>query len=157
MITYTCEIKTLPSQPTLFTRATMPVTELPTRLGQLYGSVMQAIYGQGAQPAGAPYVAYYNMDMQALEIEAGFPLAQPLPGSGEVQAGQIPAGEYASVLHVGPYPEIGSAYKALNLYLQQQTRQATGVSYEFYLNDPTDTPADRLETEILFPLQPVSM
>jgi effector-binding domain-containing protein len=106
----------------------------------------------GVPPAGAPFVAYFNMDMQNLDMEIGFPVMQPLPGKGEVQASQIPAGKAATCLHTGPYPEIESAYKALSNWVAEKGYTPTGVAYEFYLNDPGETPPQELQTQILFPL-----
>ena len=37
----------------------------------------------GKQPAGVPYAAYHNLDMQDMDVEVGFPVSKPLP-EGEV-------------------------------------------------------------------------
>jgi effector-binding domain-containing protein len=37
--------------------------------------------------------------------------------------------------------------------VQDSGYQASGVSYEIYLNDPTCTPPQELRTQILFPLR----
>ncbi len=92
------------------------------------------------------------MDMQDLDMEIGFPVLSALPGKGEVQAGQIPAGKAATCLHTGPYPEIASAYNDLSAWITAQGLHPTGVAYEFYLNDPEHTPPAELQTLILFPL-----
>src|ERR1700755_975426 len=53
-------------------------------------------------PAGAPFLKYTVMDMEReLEIEAGVPVSAPVQGSGEIFAGVLPAGRYATVTHVG--------------------------------------------------------
>ena len=71
--------------------------DLPQALGKAYGAIMQYLGELGMPPAGAPFVAYFNMDMQDLDIEIGFPVMQPLPGKGEVQASAIPAGKAAAL------------------------------------------------------------
>jgi effector-binding domain-containing protein len=113
---------------------------------------MQYLGELGVTPAGAPFVAYFNMDMQDLDMEVGFPVAQPLPGGGEVQSSEIPGGKVATCLHTGPYPEISQAYQALSTWVNENGYKMTGVSYEFYLNDPQETPPEALQTQILFPL-----
>ncbi len=149
----TCEIKEQPAQPALTLRATTPVTGLPQLLGQAYGAVAQYLGEMGEQPAGPPFVAYYNMDMQNLDVEVGFACAKKLPGKGQIQASEIPGGKSASVVHTGPYDQCGPAYEALNQFIQASGHPATGVAYEFYLNDPQQTPPEQLQTLIMFPLK----
>ncbi len=47
------------------------------------------------------------------------------------------------------------AYNALNEYIAQNKHESTGVVYEFYLNDPAETPEEELQTQIVFPLKVV--
>ena len=86
---------------------------LPQTIGQGFGTVAQYLGEIGQQPAGAPYVAYYNMDMSDLDIEIGFPVSKKLPGKGEIKASQIPGGKMGACLYTGPYQEMPSAYEAL--------------------------------------------
>jgi effector-binding domain-containing protein len=151
-MTYHCETIDRPAQPVLSIRARTSVQDLPQALGKAYGAIMQYLGELGVPPAGAPFVAYFNMDMQDLDIEIGIPVMQPLSGRGEVQASAIPAGKSATILHTGPYPEVEAAYKALSAWVTENRYTTTGVSYEFYLNDPEQTPQQELQTQILFPL-----
>lgn len=151
---YTCEIKERPETPTIYIRTHSSVENLPNVIGPAFG-LLGAYMGQsGAQPVGAPYLGYYNMDMQNLDIEIGFPLAAPLPGHETMQPGSLPAGEYGVALHRGAYANLGDAYAALNGFLAAQGRQPTGVVYEVYYNAPDEVAPDELLTEILFPLLP---
>jgi effector-binding domain-containing protein len=152
-MSYHCELLNRPAQPTLATRTRSAVQNLPQIVGQAYGAIAQYLGQMGEQPAGAPYVAYYNMDMQDLDIEIGFPVARPLPGQGNIQPSQIPGGQAAACLHVGPYDQVGKAYEALTQWLQANGRAATGVAYEIYLNDPTSTPPEALQTQVVMPLR----
>jgi effector-binding domain-containing protein len=152
-MSYQCEIKDQPAQPTLAIRAKTPVQGLPQVLGKAYGAVAQYMGEKGERPAGPAFVAYYNLDMQNLDVEVGFASAKKLPGKGEIQAGQIPGGKSASVLYTGPYDQCGPAYEALTQFIKQSGHEATGVAYEFYLNDPQQTPPQQLQTLIMFPLK----
>jgi effector-binding domain-containing protein len=147
-----CEIIERVAQPTLSIRTHAAVQDLPKLLGEVYGKIMQYLGELGETPGGAPFVAYYNMDMQDLDMEIGFPTLSPLLGIGEVQAGQIPAGKAATCLYTGAYNEIASAYNELSAWIATQGVQPTGVAYEFYLNDPEHTLPAELQTLILFPL-----
>ena len=152
-MSYECEVKEQSAQLTLSVRTRTPVQGLPQVLGRVYGTVAQHLGELGEQPAGPPFVAYYNMDMQDLDVEIGFPVSRQLPGKGEIESGQIPGGRAATCMYTGPYSEIKLAYSALSQWMKDNGHEATGVAYEMYLNDPAQVPPEELKTEILFPLR----
>jgi effector-binding domain-containing protein len=150
---YACEITEQPAQPVLSIRTRTNVQDMPQFLGAAYGKVAQYLGQLGEAPAGPPFAAYYNMDMENLEMEAGFPVARPLPGAGEIQASVFPAGKIGAALYTGPYNSMAPAYEALTQYIKDQGCEPTGVSYEMYLNDPSVAPPEELQTRIVFPLK----
>jgi effector-binding domain-containing protein len=152
-MSYNCEVTDRPDQHTLSIRTRAPVEALPQTLGKAYGEISQYLSAIGQAPAGAPFVAYFNMDMQDLDMEIGFPVPRQIPGQGEIQSGTIPAGKYAVCLYVVPYKDVGSAYEDLAQFVVESGYEPTGVSYEYYLNDPTDTPPEALQTQVVFPLK----
>jgi effector-binding domain-containing protein len=141
------------AQPTIAIRTRAAVQNLPQVLGKAYGDIMNYLMEIGVQPAGAPYVGYFNMDMQDLDLEIGFPVKQAISSKGDIQASEIPAGKQVSCLHTGPYSKVESAYNAMMEWVPANGYTATGVSYEFYLNDPEQTPENELLTKIVFPLK----
>jgi effector-binding domain-containing protein len=150
---YHCEVKEQQTQPTLAVRTRTSVQELPKTLGEAFDALAQYLGELGEPPAGPPFVAYYNEDMQDLDVEIGFPVARELPGRGDIQAGEIPGGRVAACLYRGPYSGIAAAYEALSRWMEEKGYQPTGVAYEVYLNDPDETPPEELQTQIAFPLQ----
>jgi effector-binding domain-containing protein len=152
-MTYTCELVDQPAQPSLSIRTTTSIKELPNELGRAYGAIGQYMGEIGAQPAGAPYAAYFTFEMESMDIEIGFPVASSLPGSGEIQSTEIPAGKVARTVYTGPYNKIEPAYNALTAYAEEQGYEPTGVAYEFYLNDPGEVAPEELLTQIVFRLK----
>lgn len=148
----TCEIKDMAAMPVLAVRTRCAVAELPQVLGQTYGKIEAYLAQAGAQPVYAPFVVYYNMDMDALDIDIGFPVAGGLPGVDEIQAHELPAGKVLSAFYTGPYEGMPEAYAAVDAFAQEHAVKRRGMVYEFYHNDPTVTPPDQLITEIVFPL-----
>jgi effector-binding domain-containing protein len=140
-------------QPVLIVHTHTTVNDLPALLGQVYGRIMGYLGAQAEQTALMPFVAYYNLDMQDLEIDAGFTVTRETPGEGEILAAFIPAGQYAACTHYGPYEACGPAYEAMAAWIAEQGREATGVAYEFYLNDPMTVAPEQIEMRILFPLK----
>jgi effector-binding domain-containing protein len=146
-------IREQPAQPTLSLRTRSSVQDLPQFFGKVYGAVIQYLGELGEQPVGPPFAIYYNMDMQNLDLEAGFPVSKEFPAKGELSAGEIPAGKIATCLYTGPYADCGSAYEALAQWVKDNGYEATGVAYEMYLNDPAEVPHEEAQTLIAFPLK----
>jgi effector-binding domain-containing protein len=151
-MSYQCELKQQPARPALSVRTHAAVQDLPTLFGKIYGGIMQYLGELGEQPTGMPFAAYYNMDMQNLDVEIGFPVARKLAGKDEIQASEFPGGKLASVMHIGPYDQVGPAYEALTQWVKDHGYQATGVAYELYYSGP-ETPPQEIRTEIMFPLK----
>jgi len=152
-VSYECNVVDQGVQPALSIRTRAPVQELPQVMGKAFGAIAQYLRELGEQPAGPPYAAYYNMDMQDLDVEIGFPVSRMLSGRDDIGASEILGGKAATCVYVGPYGEIGPAYQALSEWMKEHGHQATGVAYEVYLNDPAQTPPQELLTRILFPLE----
>ena len=150
---FKCEITPRSAQPVLAVRTHTAVQDLPAFLGRAFGAVAQYLGEQGLEPAGPPYAAYHNMDMENLDVEAGFPVTKALASRGEVQAGEMPAGRYASCLFTGAYSDMPPAYEALTQYVKDQGCEPTGVSYEVYMNDPASVAPNELQTLIVFPVK----
>ncbi len=150
---YECQLIERPARPVLSVRFRSPVQDLPQHFEKTYGTIAQYLGELGEQPTDAPFAAYYNMDMQDLDVEAGFPVNKTLPGRADIQAGELPGGKSASCVHVGPYDQVGPAYDALMKWIADNGYEATGVAYEWYLNDPREAPGQEPITRIEMPLK----
>jgi effector-binding domain-containing protein len=83
----------------------------------------------GVTPSGPPFIRFREVDHdgEPLEIEVASPVegaAEP-PEDAPVRAGTLPAGRYATLLHVGPYsheslPDLGDAQAALRDWTGQR-------------------------------------
>lgn len=147
-----CEFITIPQTPTLTIRARTKVEGLPNLIGSSYGAIMQYLGEIGEQVVGEPFVIYYNLDMQDLDVEMGFPVSKALPGKDQVCPSELPVGPAATTLFIGPYTSMAPAYEDLTKFIQENHREPTGVAIEYYLNGP-ETPPEQLQTRIVFPLK----
>src|SRR5262245_59526448 len=145
---YNIEVAERPAQNTVVISTHSPVQDLPRVIPQTLEAVGSYLNEIGQQPSGAPVVSYHNMDMQNLDVKIGFLSPQNVPGKGTVQPVSIPAGKVASVMHTGSYAKIVEAHDALHRWLTDKGYESQGVFYEVYLNNPDDTPEDKLKTEI---------
>src|SRR5882672_5151858 len=72
------------------------------RIATRYPEVFGWLRARGIEPAGAPFFRYNVIDMEReLELKVGVPIASAVPGDGEIIAGVLPGGRYATVTHVG--------------------------------------------------------
>jgi hypothetical protein len=68
----------------------------------LHPDVRGWLRSRGVEPAGQPFIRYNVIDMdRQLEVEAGFPVAAPMTGEGQVLAAILPAGRFATLWHTG--------------------------------------------------------
>jgi effector-binding domain-containing protein len=139
------------AQPALIIRTVAAVTELPGIFGAAYGELFGYLAELGIEAAGMPYGAYHNMDMQRLDLEIGVPVSSAVPPRGRMSMGEIPAGEWATLIHTGPYDQMRPAYGALQAAISAAGKRIAGGAYEFYRTGP-DEPPEKIETEIGFPL-----
>lgn len=140
-------------QPVLSMRARTSVGNLPQELGKAYGAIIQYIGEIGERTDGPAFAAYYNMDMEDLDVEMGFLVPKPIPGKDGIQANVIPAGKQAVYMYKGPYAEMEPVYNAMAAWIAENGYVPTGVSYEFYYNSPEEVPESGLLTKIIFPLK----
>lgn len=146
---YQCKLVKQDPLTVLSVRMRTAVKDLPDAIGREYGRIYAYMQEIGAQPVEAPFVGYFNMDMNDLDVEIGFPVAKEVEGKNEIQCGQIQSGTYAETLHIGSYDDLKTAYEALMQWMEENGHEAMGIGYEFYLNDPETTPEQELKTRIL--------
>lgn len=140
-------------QPTLSIRVRTSFANLPKEIGKAYGAICAYLEELGEAPSDAPFTAYYNMDMDDLDVEMGFPVSKPLAGKGEIKASVVPAGKQASCMHKGSYEKMAPTYEALTAWVAEKGMEPTGIVYEYYYNAPCEVPPDELLTKIVFLLK----
>src|ERR1051325_7101446 len=77
-----------------------------TELDRVIPEGLNAIFGwlgaRGVGPDGPPFIRYYVIDMEGkMDVEVAVPVAKALEGEGQIRAGSLPAGRYASLVYTG--------------------------------------------------------
>ena len=150
---YPCVIRNQNVQPYLAIRLRTPVSELPAKLRQSYGAIGVYLNELGQDPADMPFSAYYNQDMQDLDVEIGIPTAVILPDHGDIYGSEIPAGRVAECTYTGSYNKMEPAYQQLAQFVAEQGVEPTGTAYEIFIDDPATKPQSEVRTLIVFPLK----
>jgi effector-binding domain-containing protein len=123
------QIASREAQPYLGIRA--PVTDgIRSFADSAFPELFGWLTSHGVAPAGPPFLRYYEVarDGEPLDVEAGVPVEsaadddvganESSSGDDRVRASSLPAGDYLTLLHVGPYrsdslPDLGDARAAL--------------------------------------------
>ncbi|MFW5784890.1 MAG: GyrI-like domain-containing protein [Chitinispirillaceae bacterium] len=146
------EVTELAQSPALSISAKCPVQTLPSVIGESLGKMRTYLDEIGEKPAGPPYLLYFNQDMQNLDVEIGLPVRKALRGLDEIESNMTLGGSVASCIYEGPYEGMQSAYAQLDEYLKKERLTPKGIACEVYLNDPGQTPPEKLQTRIMFAL-----
>ena len=83
-----------------------------------------------------------------MTIDFGVEVIRSFAPSGEVFPAEVPAGEVATALHIGPYDGIGETHDAIHAWAAANHRTFAGKSWEIY-GDPAPDPA-KTETRIVY-------
>ena len=139
-------------------RRSVRLSEIGTVLSIAFGEIYRDPRVAAVPPAGPPFVVYHGVpeDDQPFEIE----ICAPIPTEVEVPSGwevrTLPAGTFATLVHVGPYDRIATAYAALGSWIATHDYVIVGPPREVYLSRP-DVPAAQIQTRIEYPLEPASV
>jgi len=122
----------------------------------------------GVAPAGAPFIRYLLIDMAGfLEIQLCVPIAQGdtarVEANERIRTDVVPAGRYATLLHVGHYDGLVAANGALQEWAAEQQLawdvahsvdgERWGARIETYTTNPAEEPdQSKWEVEISYRL-----
>ncbi|NTU97201.1 MAG: GyrI-like domain-containing protein [Chlorobiaceae bacterium] len=142
------EIRKLSPRPALAIRTRTRVNGIASLFESGYESIARLLHEKEKQPSGPPFALYYQMDGDDLEVEFGFPVKEPVEGSGSIKATWTPSGKALITVYTGPYSDLESAYEFLMKCVAENRLKPNGVSYEVYLDDPSEIPSKKLRTQV---------
>ncbi len=87
------------------------------------------------------------------EVPIGFRVQNS--GGLPLEVNQIPAGNYVTTRFVGPYEQLEPVWTQLTEYTERTLGKTItdNPAFEVYVNDPSDTPASQLITELYMPVE----
>lgn len=151
-MSYQIEVVTLRPQPVLV----MEDEVAPAELGAALGRMLPMVHGYadqlGAVVSGMPFMRYVDMT-DKFRIQAGVPVAEPVAGSAEIKADELPGGKAATTVFLGPYHEVAAAWDAVNAWRSERGMAGGFGGWDVYENDPSEVSDPReLRTRIYQPL-----
>jgi hypothetical protein len=109
------------------------------------------------EPAGPLFIRYVEVGDAGdpLDIELAVPVAAAVEGDGRVKADVLPAGRWATFLHVGPYnhatePDLAAGRATLRAWADAQGLTRLGYA-EHFIRGPVEEPDyTKWETELAY-------
>lgn len=147
-MSYECKVITRETQKVMSVRTRCSVQELPDTIGKIYKNIYEYLMELKKEPSDAPFVGYFNMDMNDLDVEIGYPVSEAIKEKNNMKMSEIPSGKYATTFHKGSYSELPKAYESLMKWMEENGCIPMEIGYEVYLNDPSVVKKEDLETAI---------
>jgi effector-binding domain-containing protein len=128
-------------------------------IGEAIGAGFAEVYGFLAPQAvasGEPFVIYHGAPGpgdRPFEIEICAPISRTIDPPAGWAVVELPAGTFASVVHVGSYDSLGVTYDELERWIAGRDLAIAGPPREIYLSEPSTPPADT-RTVVEFPVVP---
>jgi len=124
------------------------------KFGEAYGKLMSNIQVNGMEMAGPQLTVTTHWGENKYEYQNCIPVKEII---GDLSASVVEKTSYegtaVKIEHIGPYAESEPSYNAIMAYIEQFGFEMVGFPWEVYINDPTETPEDKLITHIYFPIK----
>lgn len=154
-MTYEILIKDLPAQPALVIRRAVSMDSQPVgaAFAEIFPRIASYLERIGAVPGGAPFARFDGAGAGSFDIAGGIPVAEAIPGDGEIVATELPAGAAAVTWHIGPYEGLMDAHQAMEAWLGESGHRSNGPCWEVYWTNPSEEPdPEKWQTELVWPI-----
>jgi effector-binding domain-containing protein len=124
--------------------------------GRYFGRLAKHLY---RYMAGKPFNMYYDEGYKEedADVESCVPVREDkeIKTPEDISVRTLPGGKVVSIIHKGPYDQLGRSYEKITLYLKQKKYRVTAPPREIYIKGPgflfKGNPKNYL-TEIQFPI-----
>lgn len=129
--------------------------QIKASIDDAFERLSASIARAGLSTHGAPRACYHYRSDGGMGFDLGYPIASADAAAAlaaGLNTGATFSGPALKATHQGPYQTLRGTYQALEKELKARGFEAGGDIWEVYLNDPDDTPPEKLVTEIAWPV-----
>jgi effector-binding domain-containing protein len=137
------------AQPVVYIETDVTQAEVGERVGALLGELMPMV---GDNVSGAPLARWKEWDGEAGTMQVAVPVKSEMAGSGRLEAGELPAGRALIATYVGPYDGLAAAWGEVHAKMEADGLEGCAAPWEQYVSDCATTPAEELQTIIVWPI-----
>jgi effector-binding domain-containing protein len=148
----TPELTNVTATSTAVIRAVVPMTGIAEFFDRSFTTLADVLAGQNVAITGPAFALYHGQPTDTADLEVGFPTDEPVTPAEGVEAGSLPEGRAARLVHHGGYDQLGSSWGQLARWMSEQGLEPAASCWEVYVTQPSPEmdPAD-LRTELIWP------
>lgn len=152
-VDYELEIKEVAPQPAVVIRERVRRDRLQDFFDHALDEIAAHIASAGGEISGPSFGRFYESIDDKVDVEAGYPVFEPVDGAGRVAPGGLPSGRVAAAVHEGGYDDIEATHEAVRGYCAEGGYDITGAPWEVYWTGPRDDPDSKSwRTEVVYPV-----
>ncbi len=143
--------KELPAQSYIYVEREVPYgPEIGPAMGSALGEIFGFVGQNGLTPLAMPMSVYTGMDPEILRFQGGVIVSaeDAAKASGNIKAGELPAGDALTITHVGAYDKLGDTHKSMWAHIAEYGMEVGMPIWEIYVDDPENVVPEKLRTEI---------
>ena len=140
------------STPLAVLRRHVRASELATVVPEGCGVVWSFVRARQLR-AGRHVAVYWD---GTIRLEVGVEIVEPFPDGEDVVRSATPSGRAASVVHLGPYNQLGVAHQAIRDWCSAHNLQLAGPNWEVYghWQSEWDANPSQIRTDVFYQLVP---
>ncbi len=129
-------------------------TLISEKLGKAYSELIDFININAIKETGSPFAVTLAYENNLWKFQAAIPVERnDVKTTGRIKSGLTYAGKAIRAVYFGPYNGATAAYQKIDDYVSKNKKEFSWYSWEVYVSDPTNTPPDKIETHIYFPIK----
>lgn len=147
------ELVTIDPATTAVVRDVVRMAELRDFFDASFQALGRTVAAQGVAVMGPAFGRYRGAPGEALDVEVGFVTDRAVQADGVVNAGSLPGGKVARLMHLGAFDGLGPSWEVLRSWLGDQGLSPADDRWEVYVTQPgPQTDPQTLRTELNWPL-----
>jgi effector-binding domain-containing protein len=145
--------RTEPMHTASITRKTI-MKEIGNHFMDILPKVAAHVQTSGGTMAGPPFGRYLSFTNTEVILQAGVPVAAPVAGANDIEAGEIPAEDAVAIDFYGDYNKLPEGWSFLHSWIKENGYEYADAPYELYWTDPMEEPdSSKWRTEIVVPVK----